>query len=456
MSQEKYEVFICYSRKDIAIVDKICAALENEKISYFIDRKGLEENNETLKSLSKIMANSELFLLVASENSYGSDFILDQIREAQFNAPMVSYVIDGARLPLEIDDLFGFMDWYNIDDHPIDTGLMDNLVRMLGRGYRKSVLTEREKYLLALPDDEFVRVKETDKFGDRYGYKLKSTGEVIIPIKYNHCDLHFHEGLAKVKNRSYEGFVDKTGEEVVPLEYYRVNAFSEGLAAVWPTDGGCGFVDRTGKVVIPTKYSIIESFSEGLAAVSPSNECKFGFINHKGETVIPFEYDDASSFSEGLAKVRIKNKLGFIDKEGRMAIPIKYDDALSFREGLAGIQLDGLWGYIDKNGKEIIPIRLEYDAVFPFRGGLACVKSGRKYGFINTEGKEVIPVIYEFSIYITAIGFMNGETCRVKLNDEYFWIDKNGNRVYESTQKYWDNKIPLCELGKLSIFVETE
>lgn len=455
MSQKKYEVFICYSRKDIAIVDKICAALENEKISYFIDRKGLEENNETLKSLSKIMANSQLFLLVASENSYGSDFILDQIRDAYFNAPMVSYVIDGAKLPLEIDDLFGFMDWYDIDDHPIDTGLMDNLVRMLGRGYRKSVLTEREKYLLALPDDEFIRVKETDKFGDWYGYKLKSTGEVIIPIKYNHCELHFHDGLAKVKNRSYEGFVDKTGEEVVPLEYYRVNSFSEGLAAVWPADGGCGFVDKTGKVVIPTKYSIIESFSDGLAAVSLSDG-SFGFINHKGETIIPFEYDDASSFSEGLAKVRIKNKLGFIDKEGRIAIPIKYDDALSFREGLAGIQLDGLWGYIDKNGKEIIPIRLEYDAVFPFRGGLACVKSGRKYGFINTEGKEVIPVIYEFSIYITAIGFMNGETCRVKLNDEYFWIDKNGNRVDESTQKYWDNKIPLCELGKLSIFVETE
>ena len=51
---------------------------------------------------------------------------------------------------------------------------------------------------------------------------------------------------------------------------------------------------------------------------------------------------------------------------------------------------------------------------------------------------------------------MNGETCRVKLDNEYFWIDKNGNRVDESTQNYWNNKIPLCELGKLSIFVETE
>lgn len=315
MSQEKYEVFICYSRKDIAIVDKICAALENEKISYFIDRKGLEENNETLKSLSKIMANSELFLLVASENSYGSDFILDQIREAQFNAPMVSYVIDGARLPLEIDDLFGFMDWYNIDDHPIDTGLMDNLVRMLGRGYRKSVLTEREKYLLALPDDEFVRVKETDKFGDRYGYKLKSTGEVIIPIKYNHCDLHFHEGLAKVKLYHNVGFVDKTGAEVVPLEYDDANSFCEGLAAVW-AECRCGFVDKTGKVVVPLEYSIVENFSEGLAAVFSLDNGKAGFIDKTGNEIIHYQYDDATSFVNGKALVRLDGEKFWIDKDG--------------------------------------------------------------------------------------------------------------------------------------------
>ncbi len=453
MSQENYEIFICYSPKDIAIANQVLAALDREGISHFVSCQEKAENDKTLKSLVEKMANSKIFLLLASENAYGTDFIIDQIQYAYYKAPMVTYVIDGARLPLEIDDLFGFMDWYNIDDHPIDTVLMDELRRKLGYGYRKSVLTDREKYLLCLPDDEFVKFKEHNKFGDYYGFKLKSTGEEILPAKYRKVS-NFCEGLAKVEDGSYVGFVDKTGAEVVPLEYYSARSFSEGLAAVW-TDEGCGFVDKTGKVAIPIKYSIIESFSDGLAAVSPSNECKFGFINHKGETVIPFEYDDASSFREGLAKVRIENKFGFIDKDGRVAVPIKYDDAQSFSEALAGIQLGGLWGYIDKKGKEVIPIRLEYDTVSVFRGGMACVKLNRKYGFIDTAGKEIIPVIYEFSIYTLAIGFMNGETCRVKLNNEYFWIDKNGNRVDESAQKYWDDKIPLCELGKLRIFVET-
>lgn len=430
MSQAKYDVFICHSRKDIAIVDKVCAALENEKISYFIDRKGLDESNETLESLNDIMANSKLFLLLASENSYGSDFILDLIREADYIVPIVvSYVIDGAKLPLEIDDLFGFMDWYNIDDHPIETGLMDNLVRLLGRGYRKSVLTEREKYLLSLPDDEFVKFKETSKygFGDFYGFKLKSTGEIVVSSKYREVS-NFCEGMAKVAGYNDVGFIDKTGAEVVPLEYYGAESFSEGLAVVWAEEG-CGFVDKTGKLVVPTKYVYCKSFSEGLAVVESLDNGEDGFINNKGEIVIPCKYYEASSFKNGLAKVKLNNKVGFIDKNGNEIIPMKYDDARPFSEGLACVKLNNLWGFVDDKGNEVIPVEQEYDLVYAFYGGLACVKSNGKYGFINKTGEVVIPIKYDFNIFTIAMGFLNGETTRVKLNGEEFWIDKEGNRV---------------------------
>lgn len=456
MSQKIYDVFISYSRKDMLIVDKVCAALDREGISYFMDRQDFGENDNVPKELMDKITESKIFLLIASENSYGSDYNINQIHHAYYNASMVTYVIDGALLPLEIDDLFGFMEWYNIDEHPIDTILMDKLRMKLGYGYRKSVLTEREQYLLALPDDEFVKFQVHSKFGSRYGFKLKSTGEEVISPQYGEVS-SFCEGLAKVRDGSNYGFVNKIGDEVVPLKYYNANSFSEGMAVVY--DGkGAHFVDKIGRVVTPLTFTIAESCREGLALVMSSKEGMFGFINNKGETIIPFKYNDAGSFHEGLAKARLqfKGKYGFIDKNDEAVIPFQYDEARAFSEGLAAVSIGGLWGYIDKDGKEIIPIRLEYDAVFAFRGGLACVKSGRKYGFINHKGKEVIPVIYEFSIYSTAIGFMNGETCRVKLNNEYFWIDKNGNRVDESTQNYWNNKIPLCELEKLSIFVETE
>ena len=314
MSQDKYEIFICHSSKDDEIADKVCAALDIEGISYFINQ-AMEENAETLKSLTEKIACSKLFLLIASKNSYASEFIIDLIYFADENIPIVSYVVDGALLPLEVDHLSGFMDWFDIDDHPIDTVLMDNLVRKLGYGYTKSVFTEREKYLLSLPDDEFERVDEHTKFGHKFGFRLKSTGETVIPIEYDYCEHSFHEGMAMVKRHHDVGFIDKTGEEVVPLEYYDAKPFCEGLAVVY-TETGAGYVDRTGRVVTPLNYVIAESFSDGLASVMSLKECKFGFINNKGEVVIPYKYDDAGSFNNGKVLVELNGEKFWIDKEG--------------------------------------------------------------------------------------------------------------------------------------------
>lgn len=315
MFQEKYEIFICHSRKDEVIADKVCAALDSEGISYFINRQEIEENDNTLKYLTDKIAISKMFLLLASENSYASDFIINQIYFADEHIPMVSYVIDGALLPLEIDHFFGYMDWYNIDDHPIESVFMDKLVRKLGYGYRKSVFTEREKFLLNLPDDEFERVDEFTHFGHKFGYKLKSTGEVVIPIKYDYCERSFHEGLAMVKMYHDVGFVDKTGEEVVPLEYYEAKSYCEGLAVVY-AETGAGYIDKNGREITPLTYVIAESFSESLASVMSLEECKFGFINNKGETIIPFKFDDAGSFKNGRALVKLNDEKFWIDKEG--------------------------------------------------------------------------------------------------------------------------------------------
>ena len=51
MSQKIYDVFISYSRKDMLIVDKVCAALDREGISYFMDRQDFGENDNVPKEL---------------------------------------------------------------------------------------------------------------------------------------------------------------------------------------------------------------------------------------------------------------------------------------------------------------------------------------------------------------------------------------------------------------------
>ena len=88
---------------------------------------------------------------------------------------------------------------------------------------------ERQAYLLGLPDDEFKHFEENGKCG----FKVASTGEIIILLKYDYAWV-FSEGLAKVKLNGKFGFIDKAGKEIFPLKYDKVRdgRFFAGKASV--------------------------------------------------------------------------------------------------------------------------------------------------------------------------------------------------------------------------------
>ena len=413
MSQEKYDIFISYSRKDTAIADQICAALDSVGITYFIERQGIGGGFEFPAVLAENIVNSKLFLLLASKNSYESKFTMSEIVFAFNKKPknaILPYIIDNSSLPISLEFVFAGINWRNMTDHPIDPTLVDDLLRMLGRervekvvdvakvtniqqseskplekaggtanvakdvvkikvqpSEHKSVkqdenpvevadnivesvsqLTDREKYLLSLPDWEFVKVDEKGKCG----FKLRSTGEIVIPLKYDDA-YDFREGLVVVKLNGKWGFIDKTGKEITPLKYddVRVYGMNEGMVAVEFNDR-YGYIDHTGKEITPIKYYAVDSFVEGLAGVA-LNGC--GFIDKTGKEVIPLKYDSVGCFTEGLAKVKLNNKWGYIDKTGKEVIPLKYDDASYFIGGKAKVMTKNIFGiekefYIDKNG----------------------------------------------------------------------------------------------------------
>ena len=53
---------------------------------------------------------------------------------------------------------------------------------------------------------------------DKWGY-IDTTGNVIIPFKYEYGNILFTGGLAPVNLNGKYGYIDKTGAEVVPIEY---------------------------------------------------------------------------------------------------------------------------------------------------------------------------------------------------------------------------------------------
>lgn len=136
MEQPKYDVFISYSRKDIKIADKIAQAFDEAGITYFIDRQGIGGGMEFPAVLAKAIRESKVFLFLASKNSYGSKFTQSEIVYA-FNKKqkqdILPYIIDGSALPDELEFTFSAINWRRIEEHPINTVLIDDVLFKIGK-----------------------------------------------------------------------------------------------------------------------------------------------------------------------------------------------------------------------------------------------------------------------------------------------------------------------------------
>ncbi len=333
MSQEKFDIFISYSRKDTAIADQICAALDSAGITYFINRDEIDDKLELSSELAENIINSKLCLFLVSNNFHRSQSALQERAFAMSKKQQdrfLLYIVDNPLRPNNLSLSLINIECRYMLDFPIDTMLVDRLLEMLGREAINRVaqssstetkpatqLTEREKYLLNFPDDEF----KWKKLGNEYGLIIYSTKELVLPYWYE--DVHilgFREGLVGVK-----------------------------LNCKW------GFLSKTLKIAIPLKYDDVGSFQEGLAKAKFKG--KWGYIDKAGKEIVPFKYDEIESFEDGLAKVKLNGKYGFIDRTGQEIIPLKYDVAESFYCGRAFVRVGGFWFgkrfYIDKNGNRI-------------------------------------------------------------------------------------------------------
>lgn len=140
-------------------------------------------------------------------------------------------------------------------------------------------------------------------------------------------------------------------------------------------------------------------FSEGLAVLRLEH-MQWGFMDASGEIVIEAPFNHAHNFSGGLARVEVGAsfrdvRFGFINRSGEIVIPAELQGAQCFSEGFAAISYwddDGqsIWGFIDKQGQW---------AIGPYTGGW-------------------IPN-----------GFSNGVARIMVRDDEYFYINTQGQRV---------------------------
>ncbi len=388
----KYDVFISYSRKDTPIADQICEAFEDVGISYFIDRQGIGGAFEFPEVLAKAIVDSQVFLYLASKNSYTSKFTNSEITFA-FNKKgknkLLPYIIDGSEMPIAQEFIFSAINRRNIQEHPISSTLVNDILTLLGRDVVNNSIasTSDGKYTFEKDTNQLVSISENGKYG-----LADSNGRVIVPCVYDNI-LPFFQDLARVSQNRRYGYINRRGQVVIPIKFGEAYSFSHGLAAVsLQPEGLMGFINQNGQKVIDFKYPLVGDFSDGLATVwngspgHPNSRC--GFIDTKGRLAISFQYERANGFRQGLAAVMQNGKWGFIDTNGNIIVPFVFKRARSFYEGLAPeSDLSGKYKFIDREGNTVIPAI--YDDAAVFKQGKAWVKLGQRQFYIDHNGNPV-------------------------------------------------------------------
>jgi WG containing repeat len=119
---------------------------------------------------------------------------------------------------------------------------------------------------------------------------------------------------------------------------------------------------------------------------------KWGYVSAKG-IVIPPRFDLAGWFTAEGAIACVANQCGLIDRAGLFAAPTWNRGSRPFpenySEGLAPANSGGKWGYVDHARNIVIPFQFIYAG--QFNQGMARVRVNDRFFFINKEGTRVTP-----------------------------------------------------------------
>lgn len=226
-------------------------------------------------------------------------------------------------------------------------------------------------------------------------------GNWVVPMEYDRIEAFLADGLARVEQGDFYGFIDTSGKVILPCKYPLATQFHDGILVVG--DGEKPFVsyDATGKKLgeLPADVNY-NNTAEGFVQYYDAKTGKYGYLNADGSIAIQAVYDRVYPISQHLAPVGIGGKKGFVNLNGTIVVPLRYETLFSGfgEEGLAVVGVgntepsplhyNGKMGMVDTNGKEVIP--LIYDYLSEFFEGKAQFVRGEVSGYLLPDGTEIV------------------------------------------------------------------
>ena len=295
----KYDVFISYSRKDTEVANKICQAFDEAGISYFIDRRGIVGGMEFPDVLAEAIRESKVFLFLASNNSYASKFTQSEIVYAfnkKQNEDMIPYIIDGSTFPDGLELTFSSINWRKMEEHPIETVLVDDVLHKIGRERKENVGI----------------ITETPKSTETEGNICQKCGKVI-PASFKFCP---NCGSSIISSSKGQGLQKAYEADATSNQTFTVNGVSFTMVGVQGGTFMMGATSEQGRFdnnwVKPVHQVTLNSFMIGETevtqelwqAVMGSNPSKFKGNKRPVECV---SWDDCQTFIRKLNSMTGQN-----------------------------------------------------------------------------------------------------------------------------------------------------
>ncbi|WP_346915611.1 WG repeat-containing protein [Clostridium sp.] len=261
----------------------------------------------------------------------------------------------------------------------------------------------------------------------KLGY-INTEDELVIDPIYENAD-PFYNGLAVVRLNGKAGCIDKSGNVIVPFIYDYINSFFENNISIVSLNNKVALINNKGELLFEPKFQHIDLNSENdMFAASYEDDdgnYKKVFINKQGEIILSTDYTEIYPFFNGFASIYKSSKCGILASNGMEIVPPIYDEVRPIDSLGNSFQvcLGGKWGFIDKNQKEIL--KCEYDTIDSYPENMFIVTKDNKYGLFNKSSNKFTDTIYDEIKF----SYEDNAPIAVKLDNQWFYIDKNGNKL---------------------------
>lgn len=212
-----------------------------------------------------------------------------------------------------------------------------------------------------------------------------------------------------------------------------INTYLSVKGGLW------GLIDDNGSVIIKPIYTNLSINLKGVL-IAEKNK-KWGIIRVNGSVIVPFNYDkierlidkktNSNYVDSSFYLAKKNNKYGIIDTLGRVLIDFKYDDIEYWGNDKQEV-------FVLKTGNQFVLTNKLAVLLNPLKWNTISLQSNGmmklgiknpKYGLIDSLGNMLTDAIFD------SISIFSDDLVRVKINNEYRFVNKNGQFAFSQSYK---------------------